>query len=414
MASLPHSGQRACLGTALATRPSLTCASRSPVPRAASATKSASFAWRSINRGRWTGTKVGSIIGLMITSQPISASRNFVSPSAEDFRMPARKAWSRPKFSASIFAARTRVLEHRSAAKPQAPARICGRRGGKVYGSSVRFILGGAWLLCGACGGQSQLDSNNANLGGTAAETGGTAGSDATGGAGPEASGGAGVAGTGGSIAIATGGSVAVATGGSGFAGTGGNAAVATGGFWVTAGTGGAGGSGGLATTGGAPPCSTVVCPSIPSSCKKIIQDPGACCPTCTDTGCDACAPVTCATGKHAETAAGACCPTCVDDPPDACTVGQQNYASIRASMIDKYSSSGCKNSADCVLVPENNLCAWNCDIALPSLMSNSLVSNLTQSAQSGCATCPTPTAPLCEPMLAACVNSQCVAVNSS
>ena len=160
--------------------------------------------------------------------------------------------------------------------------------------------------------------------------------------------------------------------------------------------------------------CGTVVCPSIPSSCKKIVQVPGACCATCTDTGCDPCPSLTCDAGTHSETAAGACCPTCVDDPPDACTTGQQGYASMRKSMLEKYSSSGCKNSSDCVLMPENNLCVWNCDIPLPSNMSASFVSNLTQSAQSSCSTCPTPTAPQCEQMIAACVNGKCVAVSPS
>jgi hypothetical protein len=86
----------------------------------------------------------------------------------------------------------------------------------------------------------------------------------------------------------------------------------------------------------------------------------------------------------------------------------------MRKSMIDKYSYNGCKNSSDCVLVPENNLCAWNCDIPLPSTMSSSFVSNLTQTAQSSCATCPTPAPVLCEQMVAACVNGKCVAANPS
>lgn len=165
---------------------------------------------------------------------------------------------------------------------------------------------------------------------------------------------------------------------------------------------------------GEAPSCNTVVCPSIPSSCKKIVQDPNACCPACTDTGCDPCPNLVCTSGTHLETAVGACCPTCVPDPPDACTQGQQSYASMRASMLTKYSSGGCKNSSDCVLVSENNLCAWNCNIPLPSTMSSSFVSNLSSAAQSECATCPTPAAPSCERMIPACVDGKCVAANPS
>jgi hypothetical protein len=163
---------------------------------------------------------------------------------------------------------------------------------------------------------------------------------------------------------------------------------------------------------GGAPSCAKVVCPSLPSACKKIVQDPNACCPTCTDTGCGLCPDLACPSGMHLETAVGACCPTCVPDPPDACMQGQQSYASMRASMLTKYSSSGCRNSSECVLVTENNLCAWNCNIPLPSVMSSSFVDNLSSAALSGCATCAAPAVPACERMIPACVNGTCVAAN--
>ena len=194
----------------------------------------------------------------------------------------------------------------------------------------------------------------------------------------------------------ATGGATVTSTGGAGVTPTGGATGIATGG------------------AGGTVSCTTVVCPSIPSSCKKIVQSPSACCPVCTDTGCDPCPDLACASGTHAETAVGACCPTCVADPPDACTQGQQSYASMRTSMLTKYSSSGCKNSTDCVLVTEHNLCVWNCNVPLPSVMSSSFVSNLSSNAQSYCATCSTPAAPSCEQLIPACVNGNCVAANPS
>ena len=163
---------------------------------------------------------------------------------------------------------------------------------------------------------------------------------------------------------------------------------------------------------GGAPSCDKVSCPSIPATCKRIVQDPNACCPTCTDTGCGICPDLGCPSGSHLETAVGDCCPTCVPDPPSACTQGQQSYASMRTSMITKYSSSGCKNSSECVLVSENNRCAWSCNIPLPGTLSSSFVSNLNSTALSGCATCVAPTDPACEPMLPACVNGRCIAAN--
>jgi cysteine-rich repeat protein len=196
--------------------------------------------------------------------------------------------------------------------------------------------------------------------------------------------------------ARATGGATVTSTGGASVTPTGGTTGIATGG------------------AGGAVSCTTVVCPSIPSSCKKIVQDSSACCPVCTDTGCDPCPDLACASGTHSETAVGACCPTCVADPPDACTQGQQSYAVIRISMLTKYSSSVCQNSSECVLVSENNLCVWNCDISLLSTTSSSFVSNLSSNAQSLCATCSTPATPSCEQLIPACVNGSCVAVNPS
>ena len=245
----------------------------------------------------------------------------------------------------------------------------------------------------------------NGGVYGTGVTATGGAGVIATGGTEVTATGGAGVIATGGTGVAATGGAGVIATGGAGVAATGGTSIVATGGSAGGSATGGAGG--GLS-------CTTVVCPSIPSSCKKIVQDPNACCPTCTDTGCEPCPDLTCASGTHPETAVGACCPTCVADPPDACTQGQQSYASMRTTLLTKYSSAGCKNSSDCVLVSENNLCVWNCNIPLPSSVSSSFVSNSSSSAQSDCATCPRPTAPSCEQMIPACVNGKCVAVTPS
>ena len=268
---------------------------------------------------------------------------------------------------------------------------------GGVYGSGVTSTGGDSVDAAGGAGPNS--------TGGAGVNATGGAGGTSTGGVGANATGGTGVTSTGGASVNATGGAGVTSTGGASVNATGGAAGSVTGGTGVVAATGGA---------GGALSCTTVVCPSIPSSCRKIIQDPTACCPTCTDTGCDPCPDLACASGTHPETAVGACCPACVPDPPSACTQGQQGYATMRASMLTKYSSSGCKNSTDCVLVTENNPCAWSCNIPLPSNMSSSFISNLNQAAEGACATCPAPTAPSCEPMIAACANGNCVAANPS
>jgi hypothetical protein len=178
--------------------------------------------------------------------------------------------------------------------------------------------------------------------------------------------------------------------------------------------TGGAGGSAGSSVAnGGALPCSKVTCPSIPTSCKRIVQAADACCPTCLDTGCDVCAALDCAEGTHSETVPGDCCPSCVADPPDACATGQQVYADVRAMLLDKYGSSGCSNSTDCTLVSENNACSVACSVVLPLSTAHNFVANL-ESLAAGCATCPPAGEVDCKAQAAACVNGRCVGVDAN
>jgi len=196
----------------------------------------------------------------------------------------------------------------------------------------------------------------------------------------------------------------------------------ATGGASTTGGDSGAGGSGGsndkggdAGSSGSAPvsACGKVTCPAIPTSCKRIVQEPDACCPTCLDTGCDPCPALDCAEGTHSETVPGDCCPSCVADPPDACTTGQMEYADLRAALLDKYGSSGCANSSDCTLVSEHNACNVACNVALPAVTAVNFTSNLDARA-TDCATCPPPAELDCEAQLAACVNGHCVAVDAT
>ncbi|HEY0462647.1 MAG TPA: hypothetical protein VGC79_00490 [Polyangiaceae bacterium] len=168
---------------------------------------------------------------------------------------------------------------------------------------------------------------------------------------------------------------------------------------------------GALETSGGAAevmPCDKVICDPIPTTCKHLVQSPGECCPTCTDTGCDACEDLDYAEGTHSATKAGDCCPTCVPDPPDACLEGQKYYAKNRAELLDKYGSSGCKNSADCTLVQEDTACAHACNIPLPTLTAHNLAPNLGVFA-AGCSSCEAPPRVECDEQIAACVNGKCV-----
>jgi hypothetical protein len=195
------------------------------------------------------------------------------------------------------------------------------------------------------------------------------------------------------------------------------------GGAGGTGGTGGAGGSTSAGTPGGGtgaigtggstsmPACDNVMCPAIPASCKKIVQNPSECCPTCPDTGCDPCADVACDAGMHSETVAGDCCPSCVLDPPDPCDDGQTTYEGLRVQLLEKYSASGCRNSDDCTLVVEDNACAFTCNVPLPGATTTNFIANLSNQAASGCTTCPPPEKFTCMVQAPACVNGKCIAV---
>jgi hypothetical protein len=257
--------------------------------------------------------------------------------------------------------------------------------------------------VTGGNGGTSE-DLTGASYAGTTGATGGTAGT---------------IGATGGRGAMVTSGGTTGTTGGM----TGTRGGTGGGGTTLTTSTGGVAGSGGTTNgsgaaatggTAGALSCAGVNCLALPASCKDIVQDPNACCPTCTDTGCDPCADITCASGTHLETPVGACCPQCVVDPVDPCAQGRQDYAAMRTTLLDKYATLGCNNSSDCVIVPEDNRCVSSCGNLLPSTMSASLEANLTAEANNNCATCSTPIAPSCVSVVPACVNRKCVAANPS
>jgi hypothetical protein len=162
------------------------------------------------------------------------------------------------------------------------------------------------------------------------------------------------------------------------------------------------------------PNCTGVICPVLPKTCKKIVQDPSACCPVCTDTGCPECGDIKCAAGTHKETLPGDCCPTCVADPLDACKKGQKAYEDLRKQLLDKYGSTKCQNSLDCTLVTETNACTTACNVPLPTTMVSNYQDNLASSAKTNCATCPPQDPFMCERMVATCVNGKCMAVNPS
>jgi hypothetical protein len=231
------------------------------------------------------------------------------------------------------------------------------------------YLLVGTAVLAGACGGKSATDddgNDTSGKGGATSAAGGT--SSGKGGAGDTTS---------------MGGSSVGGSSGTGDPGKGGS--------------------------GAEPNCGGVLCSPIPTTCKEIVQEVGACCPICTDTGCEKCPDLDCEEGTHAETVPGDCCPSCLTDPPDACEMGMQAYDQLREALLEKYGSLGCVNSTECTVVHEDNACAASCGIVLPSVTASSYVDNLS-SAAVGCSTCEPPfpiPCPAGGP--AACVNGKCM-----
>jgi hypothetical protein len=128
--------------------------------------------------------------------------------------------------------------------------------------------------------------------------------------------------------------------------------------------------------------------------------------------GCGPCDAGLCPSGTHPETPVGACCPDCVPDPIGACAQGQNDYAALHAQLLDKYGSTGCSSSSDCLIVVLDSLCGVSCGDPLPITASVSYVSDLTSMANSYCASCAIPDPVFCERMVPACVKGKCVAVD--
>jgi len=257
-------------------------------------------------------------------------------------------------------------------------------------------VLVAAAVLVGACGGQSSTEDDGSETSGKGGATAATGGSSAgTGGAGDTSAGGTANAGNGsGGDAVTAGAPDPGGKGGSDFPGKGG-----------TSGSGDPGKGG----SGVGPDCGGVLCSAIPATCKEIVQEVGACCPICTDTGCDKCPDLDCEDGTHAETVPGDCCPSCLVNPPDACEMGKQAYEQTREALLDKYGSLGCANSSECTVVgPVVDACAFSCPIVLPTVAASSYDDNLNAAAE-GCATCDVPLPIPCPmPGPAACVNGKC------
>jgi len=278
---------------------------------------------------------------------------------------------------------------------------------GMLASLSLRHLVGfgpllfGAALVLGGCAGRSASHSEgDGGTGNTSGTSGGT--SSGSGGRGDGAGGSTGATDSKGGGPANGGSSDIGATGGTSLGGTTdpGKGGTSVGGTSDP----GSGGSGAM------PNCTNVTCPSIPKSCVKLVQPEDECCPVCLDTGCqDECTDPGCKEGQHLETIPGDCCPTCVADPPDACETGQALYADLKEALVDKYGSSGCKNSSECSIVYENNDCVATCGVALPTSTVMNYTNNLDNYA-AGCATCSPPAPILCPASVAACVNGKCVA----
>src|SRR5262249_34262948 len=144
-------------------------------------------------------------------------------------------------------------------------------------------------------------------------------------------------------------------------------------GFGGSVAVGGSVGFGGSVAAGGsAGSCAGVRCAPIACGPGSIpVLSPGECCPHCEPTSsCDIpCPALDCQEGYHLEVSPGQCCPTCVPNSMVSCDDGKKAYEALRAQLIEKYQSNGCKRNEDCGVMYEHNRCAATCGAALPADM---------------------------------------------
>jgi hypothetical protein len=92
----------------------------------------------------------------------------------------------------------------------------------------------------------------------------------------------------------------------------------------------------------------------------------------------------------------------------DPCAEGQQAYQEQRAELMRSYQGS-CEMSSDCVLVVEDNPCAYDCAVSVPHVSSAVLTDTLDSLAREYCITCSAPERTACRTYYPFCFVGGCV-----
>jgi len=118
-----------------------------------------------------------------------------------------------------------------------------------------------------------------------------------------------------------------------------------------------------------------------------------------------------CPAGYHLEKANTDCCPHCSPDGNvGLCEKGKQEYATLRAEFLNKYSY-GCASNLECAVIAPVNSCEQGCSYAAVWYgISTSFETNLSNAADANCSSCMPGPIPPCEPPpMPKCVNGQCL-----
>ncbi|HVX95925.1 MAG TPA: hypothetical protein VHK47_13525 [Polyangia bacterium] len=165
---------------------------------------------------------------------------------------------------------------------------------------------------------------------------------------------------------------------------------------------------------GGAPDCSTVLCPALTCADGMApMPDPLSCCPVCKSVKCagiscpDA-TPGSCPAGMHPEPSPTQCCESCVVSA-DLCNEARAQFEQLVGALRDHFGGP-CQSDAECTSTAWNNGCSGNCFVPVAKAGAAMFDANLEDSSRTCDMVCGAAAPISCDHMTSVCVQGRCAA----
>jgi len=100
--------------------------------------------------------------------------------------------------------------------------------------------------------------------------------------------------------------------------------------------------------------------------------------------------------------------------PPTACAEARADYSRLREELLGNYLSIRCEMNVDCMVMVEDNACAYACNVALPAVVAAIFLDTLNSFALERCSTCEPPEKTACVQAMPYCFVHGCVAFDVS